>query len=253
MKRPLVNVTVPVFNEEETLAANTLKIIEFLKNDPRYDYEIVIANNGSTDKTQIVAEELARRHPMVRVSFLPKPGRGHALKTIWSESQADILSYMDVDLATDLAHFPQLIDPLIENRCDVAVGSRRLEKSVASRTFKRKFLSSCYMALVKTMFSTNISDAQCGFKTITRDAARQLLPLIEDGGWLLDTELLVLAETLGFRIFELPVRWVENADSRVNIGTDAVAAIAGLLRLHRKLRKVRKKFAGKGAMCVRKV
>jgi hypothetical protein len=156
---------------------------------------------------------------------------------------------MDVDLATDLTCFPQLIDPLIENRCDVAVGSRRLKKSVASRTFKRKFLSSCYMSLVRAMFSTNISDAQCGFKSMTRDAARQLLPLIEDGGWLLDTELLVLAEALGFRIFELPVRWVEDADSRVKIWTDAVAAVAGLLRLRRKLRKIRKNCPNSPSEC----
>ncbi len=235
MNQPFVNLTIPVYNEESSLAASVGKVVDFLKRNCRYPHEIVIANNGSTDRTQAVAEELGEQFSAVRVEHLAEAGRGRAIKQVWSESPAALLSYMDVDLSTDLSAFTPLMESLITGGFDLATGSRRLKGSVTRRGFKREFLSWGYHALIKTLFHTKISDAQCGFKAITKKAAGRLLPLVEDNEWLMDTELLVIAERLGYRIFDLPVRWTEDTDSRVKIGRDALEAISGLLRLRRNL------------------
>lgn len=238
MKPPFVNVTIPVFNEERVLAENVGKVVKFLKTRCRLSYEIVIANNGSTDSTQTVAEELGRQSSDIRVVSLPEPGRGRTLKKVWSESTAGILSYMDVDLSTDLSAFPSLIESVSSGGFDIAIGSRRITGSIVRRDPKREFLSWGYHVLARTLFRTKVSDLQCGFKAITRKAAAELLPLVEDDGWLMDTELLVLAEKLGYRICELPVRWAESADSRVRIGSAAWDSLQGLMRLRRNLGRI---------------
>ncbi len=230
MTTPLINVTVPVFNEEKALEGSIGKLVTFLDSQS-FRYELVVADNGSTDRTLNVANELATRYRKVRVLHLDEKGRGRAVKGVWSESKADILSYMDVDLSTDLAAFPLLIEPLITKKYDLAIGSRLLNPTLTKRGFKREFISRCYNRLVKLLFHTRFSDAQCGFKAITREAAARLLPLVEDNIWFMDTELLVIAEKLGYRIFDLPVRWVDDPDSRVKIVRTALEDIKGLIRL----------------------
>lgn len=229
----LVNVTIPVFNEEVRLAASLPKLHRFLGEHCRYPFEIVVADNASTDRTLEVARSFAATHQAVSVMHLEEKGRGRAVKHSWSASRADILSYMDVDLATDLAAFPPLIEALLGGGYDIAVGSRRLKPSLTTRGLKREIISRCYMLLVKTLFRVKFSDAQCGFKAITRSAATALLPLVEDNGWFMDTELLILAEKLGYRIYDLPVRWVDAPDSRVRIWSTVIADLKGLIRLRR--------------------
>ncbi len=233
MNRPFVNVTIPVYNEEKELAASVRKVVDFLRTGLGYPYEIVIANNGSTDATQAIAERLSREFPGVRVVSLPQSGRGRALKKVWQDSAADILSYMDCDLSTDMAAFPTLIESVIAGGFDVAVGSRLLGSSHTTRGIKREVISRCYNLLVKLLFRTHFSDAQCGFKAITKENAKELLPLIEDNNWFMDTELMILAENLGYRIFDLPVRWLDDPDTRVKIWRDALAALKCLFRIRR--------------------
>jgi glycosyltransferase involved in cell wall biosynthesis len=212
-----VNITVPVYNEEAALPVSIPRLNKFLDGCPGFDCEIVIADNASTDRTYEVACALARRFPRVRVVHLELKGRGRALKQVWSESTADILSYMDVDLSTDLRALPPLIEALASGKFDLGTGSRLQKESKVIRGLKREFTSRCYNRLVKLFFSTKFSDAQCGFKAITREAAQRLLPDVEDTGWFFDTELLVLAEKSGHRIFDLPVTWIDDPDSRVKI------------------------------------
>ncbi len=230
-----VNVTIPVYNEEVRLAASLPKLHRFLGEHCRYPFEVVVADNASTDRTLEVARSFAATHQAVSVMHLEEKGRGRAVKHSWSVSRADILSYMDVDLATDLAAFPPLIEALLGGGHDIAVGSRRLKPSLTTRGLKREIISRCYMLLVKTLFQTKFSDAQCGFKAITRSAATALLPLVEDNGWFMDTEVLILAEKLGYRIFDLPVRWVDDPDSRVRIWSTAIGDLKGLIRVRRNL------------------
>jgi glycosyltransferase involved in cell wall biosynthesis len=228
-----VTVTLPVFNEEVQLAESVGRLRAFLQDQGQFHWDIVIADNGSTDRTAEIAAGLRRRWPDLRVEHLPGKGRGRALRKVWSESLADILSYMDVDLSTDLEALPRLIQPLAGRQYDVATGSRLLPESQTTRCWKREMISHAYNWLIKTTFHTRFSDAQCGFKAITRQAAAELLLLTEDDAWFFDTELLVWAERRGYRILDLPVRWVEDADSRVKIVRTAWQDLRGMLRLLR--------------------
>lgn len=229
----LINLTIPVYNEERRLPPSVAKLIEVLPGHGRFDFEVLIADNASTDRTLEIASGLSERFPQLRVAHLDQKGRGRALKQVWLESAADVLSYMDVDLSTDLAAHPALIEAVAEKGFDLAVGSRLLPGSQVQRGWKREVISRGYNRLVKLMLHTRFSDAQCGFKAISRQAAQMLLPLVEDSGWFFDTELLVLAEKLGYRICEVPVRWVDDPDSRVRIWSTAIDDVRGLFRLRR--------------------
>lgn len=233
----LVNITIPVFNEEKILPSSIGTLHQFLGQHCRFDWEIVIANNASTDATLARAQDLAQRYPGVRVFHLDQKGRGRALKSVWTESSADIFSYMDVDLSSNLYAFPPLIEALLSGGFDIGIGSRLLKGSTTSRSIKREVVSRGYNLLVKAFFRTKFSDAQCGFKAISRSAAAVLLPKIEDTGWFFDTELLVIGERLGYRIFDLPVSWIEDLDSRVKIVRTAVDDLKGLVRVRRNFRR----------------
>ncbi|MGA2866765.1 MAG: dolichyl-phosphate beta-glucosyltransferase [Verrucomicrobiota bacterium] len=231
MNPRLINIVVPVYNEEGVLAESLGELTAFLAGDCPYPCELVIADNGSTDSTLEIAHGLAAQYASVSVLHLDQQGRGGAVKRAWSQSQAEVLSYMDVDLSTDLEAFPTLIEALISGGNDIATGSRLLDPALTERSFKRELISRAYNLLVRSMFHTRFSDAQCGFKAITRQAARELLPLVEDNAWFMDTELFVIAEKLGYRIFDLPVRWVEEPNSRVRLWRTAWEDIKGLLRV----------------------
>lgn len=235
--RMIVNVTIPVYNEERALPVSLGNLHEFLSAHARFDWEIVIANNASIDRTREVAEELCRKFSRTRLSHLSEKGRGRALKKVWTESEADILSYMDVDLSSNLFAFPPMIEAIIGGGFDIGIGSRLLKASTTRRSLKREVISRAYNYLVKAFFFTKFSDAQCGFKAISRKAAQELLPKVEDTGWFFDTELLVIAEKKGYRIFDLPVSWVEDLDSRVKIVHTAMEDIRGLIRVKKNFRK----------------
>lgn len=228
-----VLVVVPVLNEEAQLAASIGRLHAHLRSCDGLRSEIIIADNGSTDRTAEIADDLTRRHDGLRALHMPERGRGRALKRCWLGSDASILSYMDVDLSTDLAAFAPMIDALAGGRFDVAAASRLLRPDLVKRSMKRTLISRCYNGIVRGLFRTRFSDAQCGFKAITRAAARRLLPLVEDPGWFFDTELLILAEKLGYRLFDFPARWTDDADSRVDLWRTALADLRGLRRVRR--------------------
>ena len=230
-----IQLVIPVYNEENRLGPCLEKLIQFVSTQPE-DYRIIVANNGSTDRTCNVAKTWETRSDKIEVVQIPEKGRGRALKLVWSQSQCEILSYMDVDLSTDLAAYPRMIEALSKGEQDLAVGSRLLSGSKTSRCFKREWLSRGYNFLLKTAFHTHFSDAQCGFKAITRAAAAKLLPMVEDNHWFFDTELLVLAEKQGYRILDCPVHWIENRDSRVKIWRTILEDVKGIARLRRKIK-----------------
>ena len=211
-----VEITVPVHNEARDLEQSIGRLAEFVRGISLFESRIVIADNASTDGTLALAEDLARRYASVSVVHLPERGRGGALRTVWSRSDADVVSYMDVDLSTNLKFFPLLIHGLSIGY-DVAVGSRRLQASQTERCFKREVISRGYNWIVKALFWNRFSDAQCGFKALDRRVAQQLLPHVRDNSWFFDTELMLLAERWGRKIFEVPVEWIEDLDSRVRI------------------------------------
>lgn len=227
---PVLDIVIPVYNEEQALVRSVETVRAHLKTLP-FEYRVTIADNASTDATSLLAHQLAHRHDDVRVVSLAQKGRGRALKHAWSHSDAEVLVYMDVDLSTDLNALLPLVAPLLSGHSDLAIGSRLARTSRTTRGPKREVISRAYNVLLRGALRARFSDAQCGFKAIRRDVASLLLPLIEDDEWFFDTEMLVLAERAGLRIHEVPVDWVDDPDSRVDIVRTAAADLRGMGRL----------------------
>jgi putative flippase GtrA len=228
---PCVEVVVPVYNEELNLVTSIRRLRSYLDRSFPFTSIVTVVDNGSTDSTSIVASDLAAELEGVRAVRLAHKGRGRALRAVWSTSPAHVVAYMDVDLSTSLEALLPLVAPLLSGHSDVAIGTRLAHGARVVRGPKRELISRIYNLLLKTFLHTGFSDAQCGFKAARSDVARELLPQVEDNEWFFDTEFLVLAERNGFRIHEVPVDWVDDLDSRVDIIRTARDDLRGLVRL----------------------
>jgi putative flippase GtrA len=226
-----VDIVIPVRNEERDLGRGVRRLHGFLRAEFPFTARITIADNGSGDGTWAQALALEAAFEGVRAVRLDRPGRGGALRSVWSASDAAIFAYMDVDLSTGLNAVLPLLAPLLSGHSDVAIGTRLARGARVIRGPRREIISRCYNLLLHATLGTGFSDAQCGFKAIRADAARVLLPLTQDTGWFFDTELLVLAERAGLRIHEVPVDWIDDADSRVKLAATAMADLRGIVRL----------------------
>ncbi len=232
---PVLDVVVPVHNEEATLAACVRRLNAHLTATFPYPFRITVADNASTDTTLAVAHHLLDELPAVAVVHLDGKGRGRALKQVWLASDAPILAYMDVDLSTDLDGLWPLVAPLMSGHSDLAIGSRLARQARVVRGTKREAISRWYNLVLRGALGARFSDAQCGFKAIRADVAHELLPLVEDPTWFFDTELLVLAERCNLRIHEVPVDWYDDPDSRVDIIRTAADDLRGVIRMRRAL------------------
>jgi putative flippase GtrA/glycosyltransferase involved in cell wall biosynthesis len=230
-----LEVVVPVYNEQESLRSSVHTLHAYLAAQFDLPWRITIADNASTDATLDIATVLTYELDGVGVIHLDEKGRGRALKRAWLASAARVVAYVDVDLSTDLRGLPPLVAPLLSGHSDVAIGTRLASSSRVTRGGKREFISRSYNFLLRRTMGASFSDAQCGFKALRSDVAIQLLPLVEDTGWFFDTELLILAERSGMRIHEVPVDWVDDPDSRVDILSTAREDLKGMVRVTRGL------------------
>ncbi|HZT15615.1 MAG TPA: glycosyltransferase [Gaiellaceae bacterium] len=228
---PTVEIVVPVHDEEAALAPNVRRLHAYLEREFPFRFHITVADNASRDGTWTVARRLARELPAVSALRLDRKGRGRALRAAWSRSGADVLAYMDVDLSTRLDALLPLVAPLLSGHSDLAIGTRLARSARVSRGLKRELISRAYNRILHAVLRVGFSDAQCGFKAVRRDALAELLPLVEDEAWFFDTELLVRAERAGLRIHEVPVDWIDDPDSRVDIVATAAADLRGVWRL----------------------
>lgn len=226
-----VEIVVPVFNEEADLERSVRRLHDHLAAAMPFTWRIVVADNASTDRTPAIAQALSQELPHVASLRLERKGRGRALRRAWSESQARVVAYMDVDLSTDLRALLPLVAPLLSGHSDVAIGTRLARGAHVVRGPKRELISRAYNHLLHAALRARFSDAQCGFKGMTARAARELLPDVCDDAWFFDTELLVLAQRRGLRIHEVPVDWVDDPDSRVDLVRTAVDDLRGVARL----------------------
>jgi glycosyltransferase involved in cell wall biosynthesis len=231
-KNKSLNVVLPVYNEEAELADSVSRLRSSLLMLPKkYIWKITIVDNASTDSTMEIALNLARKDKRIIALHLDEKGRGRAVKHAWLNCSDDILSYMDIDLSTDLKHLKNLLRSL-ENGYDIAIGSRNLiDSHVLSRPLLRTITSKGYIFLIKIFFFVHFSDAQCGFKAITKDAVHAIIPKIVDNEWFFDTELLIMAEKMGYKIYEEPVTWIDNPGSTVRVMKTATGDLLGLWRL----------------------
>jgi putative flippase GtrA len=227
----MVDIVIPVYNEEQTLAASVGRLHDHLRRWFPFTWRITIADNASTDGTWLIAVSLASSLAGVRLVRLPEKGRGRALREAWTTSDADVVAYMDVDLSTDLSALLPLVAPLVSGHSDVAIGSRLAPGARTVRGPKREIISRTYNRLIHLVFRNRFRDAQCGFKALRTDVARKLLPAVTDQAWFFDTELLLLAERNGLRIAEVPVDWTDDPDSRVHIASTATEDLKGLWRM----------------------
>jgi glycosyltransferase involved in cell wall biosynthesis len=226
-----IDVVVPVYNEERALARSIYRLHRFLSVELPFSWRIVIADNASRDLTPEIGRALARSLPAVTLLGLPEKGRGRALRVAWSASPARVVCYMDVDLSTDLKALLPLLAPLLSGHSELAIGTRLGTGAHTERGIKRELISRSYNFLLRALLHASFSDAQCGFKAVRRDVVTDLLADVRDQGWFFDTELLILAQRRGLRIHEVPVDWVEDADSRVHILATAMTDLRGIARL----------------------
>jgi putative flippase GtrA len=232
---PVLDLVIPVYNEQADLEPGVRRLHAHLAATFPYPFRITIADNASTDGTLGIARALGREFAEVTTLHLAEKGRGRALRAAWSASPAAVLAYLDVDLSTDLAALLPLVAPLISGHSDLAIGTRLGRGSRVVRGTKREIISRGYNLLLRGALNVHFSDAQCGFKAIRAEVAERLLPLVKDDGWFFDTELLVLAQQAGLRIHEVPVDWVDDPDSRVDITATVMADLKGIARLGRGL------------------
>jgi glycosyltransferase involved in cell wall biosynthesis len=229
-----VDIVIPVYNEEAALEPSVRRLHGYLSAHFPFTWRITIADNASADGTWPTATQLARELHGVQTIHLDQKGRGRALRTAWTNSTAGVLAYMDVDLSTDLDALLPLVAPLVSGHSDIAIGTRLAKSARVVRGPKREFISRAYNLILKATLHNGFSDAQCGFKAVRADVARALLPLIEDNAWFFDTELLALAEHNGLRIHEVPVDWVDDADTRVDVRSTAAEDLRGIWRVLRR-------------------
>ncbi|CAM5677087.1 bifunctional glycosyltransferase family 2/GtrA family protein [Streptomyces purpurascens] len=232
-RTPTVEIVIPVYNEERALPGCIRTLHARLRDELPYPWQITVADNASVDDTLAVARELAQELPGVGVVHLERKGRGLALRTVWGTSGADIVVYMDVDLSTGLDGLLPLIAPLASGHSDLAIGSRLAPGARTVRGPRRELISRCYNGLIRFTHGARFSDAQCGFKAARTEVLRPLLAKTRDDAWFFDTELLLLAEHNGLRIHEVPVDWVEDVDTRVDVVGTATDDLKGLWHMAR--------------------
>lgn len=240
----LVEIVIPVYNEQAILEKSVTTLRNYLTEFFPYRWRITIANNASTDNTLEVARRLEAVYPDVCVHHLDQKGRGRALRAVWNNSEADVVSYMDVDLSTNLQSFLPLVAPIITGHSELAIGSRLAKGARVTRQWKREIISRIYNLIIKLFFWNKFTDAQCGFKAGRTSVVKELLKEVENQEWFFDSELLLLAEEKGRRIYEVPVDWIEDLDSRVRITKTAMEDLKGLVRVRRQRKARRNQQAG---------
>jgi glycosyltransferase involved in cell wall biosynthesis len=229
--RPTVEIAIPVHNEERALEESVRRLHAFCSESLPWSFRLVIADNASEDGTRAIGERLAAELDAVAYLRLSEKGRGRALRRVWSRSEAEVVAYMDVDLSTGLEGLLPLVAPLVSGHSDLAIGTRLARGARVVRGPKRELISRTYNRLLHLGLRSRFSDAQCGFKAGRAAVVKALLPRVEDQAWFFDTELLVLAERSGLRIHEVPVDWVDDPDSRVDLARTALEDLRGIARL----------------------
>ena len=230
----LIEVVVPVHNEQRVLEASIVRLHRYLTADFPFAFRITIADNASTDATWLLAKRLAERLPDVRAVHVAEKGRGRAVRQVWSASDADVVAYMDVDLSTGLEALLPLVAPLLSGHSDLAIGTRLANGAAVVRGPRRELVSRCYNLLLRTVMRARFTDAQCGFKAGRTEVVGALLPDVQDQEWFFDSELLLAAQHHGLRIHEVPVDWVEDTDSRVDLVRTALDDLRGMARVARR-------------------
>jgi glycosyltransferase involved in cell wall biosynthesis len=237
-----LNITLPCYNEEKILKKNVLFLFDFLKRNITTDqWQIIIADNRSSDKTAEIAKKLAKIYPQIQYLAVLQKGKGVAIRAGWQRFPADLYIFMDADLATDLSALPNLIKAIQEKNYDLVIGSRFHSYSQVKRGILRKFISYCYNIVRKALLRSTVSDAPCGFKAVNQKIIKEILPQVQNNQWFFDSELVILAEKQGYKIKEIPIKWEdireEQDKSRVKVISLGLDYFKNLVKLRKRLKK----------------
>lgn len=238
----LVDICIPIYNDEIILEENILKIFNFCTSQNYiFDWKIVVVINGTTDQSISIAKKLSQIYEKITYINIINPGRGGALKYAWIESRADIVCFMDSDLATDLSSLSLLLNPIINQEADITIGNRYHKQSKVQRSFIRKFTSLMFNFLAKKMLRHHYQDLQCGFKAVRKNIFTTLTPHITNTHWFFDTELVLWGSFFNYKIKEIPVCWKESRNksrqSKVRLFKDSLDFIKNLKILKKELKE----------------
>jgi glycosyltransferase involved in cell wall biosynthesis len=242
----------PVLNEEVILEKTIVTTLKFCQENEIVDFELCIADNGSTDRTKEIGLALQQSFSKVSYVRLSQRGVGRALKATWSNCQADYVAFMDVDLSTNLKHLKEAYD-LIQCERPLVIAGSRLKRGakVEKRTLLREIISRCFNFWLSINLNVKFTDGMCGFKFVRKEFYDQLAKQFEfSDQWFFETELLVRAEWLGAQIIDIPVHWIddpENSHSSSRLLSLIIEYLAGIERLRKEkksfLKSRRKKYA----------
>ncbi len=229
----MLTIILPAYNEAKRIESAVERVAEFMLSNFS-GFEIIIAEDGSTDGTDEIAKSLAKKYSFVtHLHSDERLGRGKALNNAIKKSKHEFIIYMDVDLSTDLSHITDIYEAL-KAGYDIAIGSRLMKSSDAKRPFTRDFPSRVYNFLVRALLKSRIQDHQCGFKGFRKSRVADVLDSISDNHWFWDTELLILAQRKGLKIKEIPVRWEHGGDSKVDVLKDSIYMLGNIFRMMRR-------------------
>ena len=230
-----LNLTIPVHNEETTIVKSLHKLYSILEDKFQYDWTIVLSENASTDNTKELVDSIEKKYPRVKTLHTDIKGKGNAIRHSWMTFDSDVYAFTDIDLSTDPKDLENLVDGITKQNNDIVIGNRYLKESESKRSFNRLLYSKVYLGLVKTLYKTNITDFQCGFKAVNRSVVLNILPEIYSKGWFFDSELLLRSEKLGYRIKELPIKWTENNYTKTNVIKTGYDLVKNLISLRMKI------------------
>ncbi len=240
-----VDFCLPIKDEADILEKNILQLILYLESKNfSFTWKIIGVINGSNDNSELILANLKEKLP-TKIDYLniQEPGKGRAIRTGWYNSEADILAFMDADLAVSLEALNSLIEPILNKEADLVIGSRFVPGASASRSWRRGLISKSYILLSQFILHHKILDIQCGFKAISKDSFRKLDNLLTDDNWFFDTELVVLAKRMGLRVREIAVTWTENRvgskKSNIRIISDSWRFLKCLLVFRRRLKTLK--------------
>jgi glycosyltransferase involved in cell wall biosynthesis len=232
-----ISVVFPAYNEAEYLEVAVERVTQTLE-DFTHSFEIVIAEDGSTDGTAERAEEIALRFSHVkRIHMERRLGRGTALGNAFRQCNGDVFVYMDLDLATDLKYLKPLVEAITVENYDLCLGSRNLPESKVKRTLVRSIASKSYNFIVRLVLGSKISDHQCGFKAFKRETLIETMKEVHATHWFWDTEILIEAVHNGYKIKEIPVEWKSRSKTKVNLFRDSCSMGKQVVDLWWQLRK----------------
>ena len=215
-----VSLVLPAYNEADRIGKTINQTSKALK-EITSSFEIIIAEDGSSDGTDKIASKLAEKYNYVRhLHSDSRLGKGRALTRAFKSAHGEVICFVDVDLATDMKHFKELIEAISLEGYDFAIGSRMMPQSKVKRPLKRSVASQGFNFLVRTLLHSNLYDHQCGFKAFKKDSLFNLIDKVKNENWFFDTELLVLAQHKGYKIKEFPVVWTHGGPTKVNLRTD---------------------------------